>query len=145
MLTRPRPGDRTDWQLWLRRLAAGQAAVYVTTGAWPLIHYRSFEAVTGRKRENWLVKANGAIFLGIGTGLGMAALRDRLTPDWRALAVTLGVGVVGVEVGESAPPSNRAGVLARRRVRDVHRRRVACPWPAGGGGDETVALGDPRR
>jgi hypothetical protein len=55
-----------------------------------LVHLRSFEAVTGRKREDWLVKANGAIFLAVGAGLGMAALRHRLTQDWRMLAVTLG-------------------------------------------------------
>ena len=83
---------------WLRRVAVGQSAVYVTTGAWPLIHFRSFEIVTGRKREDWLVKANGAIFLAIGAGLGTAASRDRLTPDWRTLAVLLGTGVVAVEV-----------------------------------------------
>jgi hypothetical protein len=94
---------------WLRRVAALQAGVYATTGAWPLVHFRSFELVTGRKRENWLVKANGAIFLGIGMGLGMAALRDRLTPDWRALAVTLGTGVVAVEVAN----------LRRRRIAPV--------------------------
>ncbi len=74
-----------------------QSAVYVTTGLWPLVHLRSFEVVTGRKRDDWLVRANGAIFAAIGLGLGLAAVRDRLTPEWRAMAVALAFGVIGVE------------------------------------------------
>ena len=31
-----------------RWLSAGQAAYYVVTGAWPIVHLRSFEAITGR-------------------------------------------------------------------------------------------------
>ncbi len=91
-------------------MALGQAGVYVTTGLWPLVHLRSFEAATGRKRDDWLVKANGAIFIAIGTGLGLAAARDRLTPEFRAMAVALGLGVIGVEVSN----------LLRRRISPIY-------------------------
>ena len=32
-----------------RALAAGQGVYWAATGAWPLLHMRSFEAVTGGK------------------------------------------------------------------------------------------------
>src|SRR3954466_12104594 len=37
------------------RLAIAQGVFDVLTGAWPLLHMRSFTAVTGPKREHWLV------------------------------------------------------------------------------------------
>ena len=112
----------------VRRAVLGQAAVYLTTGLWPLVHLRSFEAVTGRKRDDWLVKANGAIFAAIGLGLGLAAVRDRLTPEWRAMAVALAAGVIGVE-GTN---------LARRRISWVYgldaafEAAMAVVWLAAG-------------
>jgi hypothetical protein len=81
----------------LRLFALGQAGVYLTTGLWPIVHLRSFEAVTGPKHDDWLARANGAVFAAIGAGLGLAAARDRLTPEWRALAIALALGVTGVE------------------------------------------------
>ncbi len=47
----------------LRHHALGRlhAAFYVGGGIWPLIAYRSFEAVTGPKREPWLVKTVGLL------------------------------------------------------------------------------------
>jgi hypothetical protein len=32
-------------------VGAFQAAFYITTGVWPLLHRRSFECVTGRKTD----------------------------------------------------------------------------------------------
>ena len=39
-----------------RTVAAVQAASLVATGAWPLLDRSSFEAVTGRKQDLWLVR-----------------------------------------------------------------------------------------
>src|SRR5437868_4349938 len=74
----------------LRIIALCQAGVYVTTGVWPLVHLRTFEAITGRKRDDWLVKAKGAVFAAIGIGLGLAAARDRVSPEFRAMVIALG-------------------------------------------------------
>lgn len=43
-----------------------QGAYYLVSGAWPLIAYRSFELVTGRKREPWLVKMVALVTMVIG-------------------------------------------------------------------------------
>lgn len=44
------------------------------TGIWPLIHYPSFEAVTGPKTDKWLVKTFGAILALVGLQLLTAAI-----------------------------------------------------------------------
>ena len=46
--------------------ATVQGTYYVVSGTWPLIAYRSFEAITGRKREPWLVKMVGLLTVVVG-------------------------------------------------------------------------------
>jgi hypothetical protein len=46
---------------WRRRLIAFQAAYYLATGLWPLVHLPSFEAVTGPKTDDWLVHMVGLL------------------------------------------------------------------------------------
>jgi BON domain len=78
------------------RIVAGTHAAYlVTTGVWPLVHRDSFERVTGRKREFWLVRLVGALAGLMGATLGIAAARGKQTPEVRMLAVgsTLVFGV----------------------------------------------------
>jgi hypothetical protein len=36
-----------------------QGGCYAATGTLPLVHLRSFEAVTGPKRDHWLVRTVG--------------------------------------------------------------------------------------
>lgn len=43
-----------------------QGIYYGVSGTWPLIAYRSFEAITGRKREPWLVKMVGLLTVLVG-------------------------------------------------------------------------------
>lgn len=59
------------------RVAAAQGAYYVVAGAWPLVSMRTFEAITGPKRERWLVKTVGALALTIGVNLLMGSKRQR--------------------------------------------------------------------
>jgi|SRR5690625_6866 len=51
-----------------------QGGYFVVTGLWPIFHMRSFEAISGRKKEKWLVKAMGAMIACVGG----AVLRDGL-------------------------------------------------------------------
>jgi hypothetical protein len=44
-----------------------QALYYVATGVWPIVHLRSFYAVTGAKRDGWLVQTFGALVVALGT------------------------------------------------------------------------------
>ncbi len=58
-----------------RALAAGQGAYFLLTGVWPLVSLKSFYAVTGPKREGWLVQTVGAVIASIGSTLLLGARR----------------------------------------------------------------------
>ena len=68
-----------------RRLALTQGVFYLATGVWPLVHMRSFEAVTGPKVDRWLVRTVGGLLGVVGGALGSAARHGRITPEIRAL------------------------------------------------------------
>lgn len=63
----------------LRALAYAQGVFYVVAGVWPLVHYRSFTAVTGPKVDDWLVKTVGLLIASIGTALVAGARKDELS------------------------------------------------------------------
>src|SRR4051794_41935238 len=46
-----------------------QGAYYTLTGLWPLVHMASFEAVTGPKTDDWLVRMVGLLAAVIGATL----------------------------------------------------------------------------
>lgn len=74
------------------RVVAGTHASYlVATGFWPLVHRRSFEAITGPKDDFWLVRTVGGLAAAAGLSLGVAALRGRRPPETVALAVSTGI------------------------------------------------------
>src|SRR3954467_8664208 len=56
-----------------------QGAYYTLTGLWPLVHMASFEAVTGPKTEDWLVRMVGLLAAVIGATL-LTAGRHRQEP-----------------------------------------------------------------
>jgi hypothetical protein len=83
---------------WESRLACAQGVFYVGTGLWPILHLRSFEAVTGPKLEGWLVKTVGALITVMGGTLLMAGLRRRVTPELRLLGVGGAAAFTAVDV-----------------------------------------------
>jgi hypothetical protein len=83
---------------WLARVWLVQALYYVVSGIWPLVHLRSFEAITGPKSDGWLVKTVGALVTVVGAVLGIAGLRGRLTPEIKLLAVGAGVSLATIDV-----------------------------------------------
>src|SRR4051794_29894061 len=78
-----------------RAIAAVQGVSYVLGGAWPLLHMRSFEAVTGPKVDEWLERTTAGIMVAIGAAELWAARRDEVTPALAAIgagtAATLGI------------------------------------------------------
>lgn len=70
----------------LHWLAVIQAVYFLVTGIWPIVHLRSFMAVTGPKIDKWLVKTVGAIVTVIGVVIGIAALRGTVGIEIFALA-----------------------------------------------------------
>ncbi|MFZ5893903.1 MAG: hypothetical protein ACOY0T_22770 [Myxococcota bacterium] len=71
--------------------ALAQAAYFLATGIWPIVHYRSFEAVTGPKVDTWLVKTFGALVTAVGAALAVGALDGRRSK----LLATLAIGSAG--------------------------------------------------
>ena len=67
-------------------VAAIQAAYVVLTGLWPIVHVRSFTAVTGSKTDLWLVKTVGALISVIGLVIASAAWRRAVSFEIAMLA-----------------------------------------------------------
>jgi hypothetical protein len=70
-----------------------QAIYYLTTGVWPIISMRTFEAVTGPKQDGWLVRMVGLLAAVIGAAL----LRSSPRPD-PALAIGAPLAFAAVDM-----------------------------------------------
>jgi hypothetical protein len=68
------------------------AAYLVATGVWPLLHYRSFEAVSGPKSDVWLVKTFGALTAAVGLSL----TKDRHSAELLTLVVSGTIAIADV-------------------------------------------------
>lgn len=80
------------------RLAVAQGVFDVVTGVWPIVHLRSFEAVTGPKREGWLVKTVGALITVVGGTLLAAGLRRRVTPEILLLGAGSAAALAAIDI-----------------------------------------------
>ena len=69
-----------------------QGLYYAVTGLWSLAHYRSFQAVTGRKNDQWLVRTVGLLTSAIGIALARhdGSRAGRELADASALAFVIG-------------------------------------------------------
>ena len=81
-----------------RPVLAAQGAYYVATGVLPFVSRRAFEAVTGPKKEWWLVQTVGALVTVVGGALIAGAARDRVTPELAAVAAGCAVSLAGIDV-----------------------------------------------
>jgi hypothetical protein len=79
-------------------VALAQGVYFSLTGVWPLVHLRSFLAVTGPKVDLWLVKTVGAIVAVVGLALLLAARSGRVTPEVVLLGVGSAVALAAVDV-----------------------------------------------
>jgi hypothetical protein len=69
-------------------LARAHGLFNAVTGIWPILHMRSFEAVTGPKTDRWLVRSVGALLL----SNGLVQLAAGSSPDALAQARRIGIG-----------------------------------------------------
>ena len=83
-------------------LAVAQGVFYVGTGVWPLLSRRSFEAVTGRKTDWWLVQTVGVLVTVIGATLAGAGAAGRAGPDLRRLGAGAAIGLAAIDVVHAA-------------------------------------------
>jgi hypothetical protein len=82
-----------------RHVASLQAAFYVGTGVWPLLHRPSFERATGRKTDFWLAQTVGLTAATIGVGLAHAVSRRRgVPPELRTVAAANAAGLALVDL-----------------------------------------------
>jgi hypothetical protein len=79
------------------RLALAQGLYYLITGVWPLVDSRSFQAVTGPKKDLWLVKTVGVLVAVIGGTLALGGARRRPSPEMEALGAGSAAGLAGVD------------------------------------------------
>ncbi len=75
-----------------------QGLYYLVTGAWPLLHYRSFEAITGKKTDSWLVKTVGVLITVIATTITYSSLKRRDSAETYLLSYTAALGLIAVDV-----------------------------------------------
>jgi hypothetical protein len=75
-----------------------QSAYYLATGIAPFVSRRGFEAVTGPKREWWLVQTVGALVTVIGGVLASATVRRRITPEMQALAIGSAAALATIDI-----------------------------------------------
>lgn len=81
-----------------RTIAFGQGVFYLLGGVWPLVHLRSFFAVTGPKTDAWLVQTVGALLAVIGVALLLVARRPRVDAEWKFLAAAAAFVLAAVDV-----------------------------------------------
>ena len=82
----------------LRSVLLAQGAYYTLTGVAPFVSRRGFEAITGRKREWWLVQTVGAVVAPVGVGLLAAGASGRATPEVVGIAAGCAAGLAGIDV-----------------------------------------------
>jgi energy-converting hydrogenase Eha subunit E len=82
----------------LRSLAVAQGLYFLATGVWPLVSIRTFEAVTGPKADDWLVKTVGVQVAVVGAVLVLAGSRGEVSPEIVALATGSALGLMGIDV-----------------------------------------------
>src|SRR4051794_20158365 len=92
----------------MKYLSLAQGVYFLLTGVWPLLSMRSFEAVTGPKVDDWLVKTVGVLVAVIGGVLVLAGVRGQAPVEVIALAVGSALGLTGIDAwyvaGKVIPP-----------------------------------------
>jgi hypothetical protein len=82
----------------LRRTATFQAAYFLVTGLSPIVSRPTFEAVTGPETDYWLVRTVGALASVIGTTLGVAAYRNRVSSELAVLGIGSALAFGAVDI-----------------------------------------------
>jgi hypothetical protein len=79
--------SRTEIMVTSSDIARFQGSFNVISGLWPLVHMRSFEAVSGPKTDKWLVRTVSGMLITV----GLEQLRGS-SQEGTATAKRLGIG-----------------------------------------------------
>lgn len=97
-------------QRWLPRIWLAHAMYDLVTGIWPVFGIESFQKVSGRKTDIWLVKTVTLLILAVGATIGSAGARKRVTPE-----------IVGLAIGSSAALTTIDVIyVSKRRISPVY-------------------------
>jgi hypothetical protein len=80
-----------------------QGWYYVLTCIWPLVSMKTFELVTGKKKDKWLVRTVGVLVLLMGLCFLEAERRGRVTPELKRLAALSALGLAAIDTIYSVP------------------------------------------
>jgi len=80
------------------QLALFQGGYFLFTGIWPLVSRRTFEAVTGPKKDFWLAQTVGLLVASVGSTLVLASKRGRVGQDARWLAASSAAGLAAIDI-----------------------------------------------
>jgi hypothetical protein len=75
-----------------------QGVYYVATGVWPVLHRRSFEAVSGRKHDFWLAETVGLVTAAVGLSLCLASRRETPSPEAKLLGLAAAAGFAAIDL-----------------------------------------------
>jgi hypothetical protein len=87
-----------------------QGLYYLTSGLWAVVDRRSFEAVTGRKTDYWLVRTVGLLAAAIGAALVAGSRRERPSTETATLGLAAGAAFTAIDLV----------YVARGRIRPVY-------------------------
>jgi hypothetical protein len=82
----------------LKILLAIQSIYFFVPAAWPIIHMKSFEKVTGPKKDDWLVKTVGSLLIAIAVTIFIAVYYNQVTPAILCLAMTSALALFIVDI-----------------------------------------------
>jgi hypothetical protein len=115
-----------------RRISAAQAGYYLPTAIAPFVSRRGFEAITGPKREWWLVITVSSLIGAIGATLAVGSRHGDPGPELAVLGGGAAAGLAMVDIV----------YVARGRISPVYLLDGAVElgfvvaWLLGSGGDE---------
>ena len=79
-------------------MALTQGAYYLVSGAWSVVHIDSFQKLTGRKTDLWLVKTVGLLLVAIGGGLIVAGATRQFAPGLVFIAMASAAALLAIEL-----------------------------------------------
>jgi len=82
----------------LKWILIAQGVYFTVTGIWPIVSIRTFQMVTGPKRDLWLVKTVGALIAVAGCAMLVAGFRDSASPEILALAIFSAAALMLVDI-----------------------------------------------
>jgi hypothetical protein len=76
----------------------GHAAYFILGSLWPLFSGKTFQMVTGPKKDMWLVKTVALLLTVIGIVIGRAGMKERITPEVGQLAIGSAASLAAIDV-----------------------------------------------